>query len=32
MSCHTRKKYDIIDIGIMHPEVSKSGTLFGCSD
>jgi translation elongation factor EF-4 len=22
-SCHTRKKYEIVDIGLMHPEVGE---------
>ncbi|KAG8763099.1 Translation factor guf1 mitochondrial [Ceratobasidium sp. 423] len=26
-SCHTRKKYDIVDIGIMHPEEEPTGML-----
>jgi hypothetical protein len=24
MSCYTRKKYEIIDIGLMHPEVGAA--------
>ncbi|KAJ1309592.1 hypothetical protein OPQ81_006365 [Rhizoctonia solani] len=26
-SCHTRKRYDIVDIGIMHPEEESTGML-----
>ncbi|KAF8759049.1 Translation factor GUF1 -like protein, mitochondrial [Rhizoctonia solani] len=26
-SCHTRKRYDVVDIGIMHPEEESTGIL-----
>lgn len=26
-SCHTRKKYEVIDIGLMHPEEESTGSL-----
>ncbi|CAE6421062.1 unnamed protein product [Rhizoctonia solani] len=26
-SCHTRKRYDVVDIGIMHPEEESTGML-----
>ncbi|QRV85830.1 Elongation factor Tu GTP binding domain [Ceratobasidium sp. AG-Ba] len=27
VSCHTRKKYDVVDVGIMHPEEESTGLL-----
>ncbi|KAG9102592.1 Translation factor guf1 mitochondrial [Ceratobasidium sp. 370] len=26
-SCHTRKKYDVVDVGIMHPDEESTGVL-----
>lgn len=26
-SCHSRKKYDVVDVGIMHPEEESTGIL-----
>ncbi len=27
MSCHTRRKYDVTDVGILHPEQTPTGIL-----
>jgi len=28
MSCHTKKRYDVTEIGIMHPEEVPTGELY----